>query len=155
MAPSNFPARFVVSSLKWILSSAPGATSRGIRVTTKGVVMLTFWITSDAEPAFLTTKSCSTTTPDLTSPNTKRTSGKTAFGPSQGATSDARPMPAGQKSRAPGGTVCCEKQKGIREDAAKNTSPPFGREITNAPQVSVRRGRVVSRPHRPVQAPGD
>ena len=43
--------------------------------------MLTFSIRAGAVPALLRTKSCSTTVPDRTSPNSNRTSEKTAFGP--------------------------------------------------------------------------
>src|ERR1700687_3728266 len=67
--------------------------------------MLTFSITIGAVPWFLTAKSCSTTTPDETSANSKRSSGKTAFGPLNAAPGGANPSLAAPESCATADTA--------------------------------------------------
>src|SRR5207244_1379497 len=80
----------------------------------------------------LRTKSCSTTPPDRTSPNSYRDSGKAAFGLLETAPGDAEPSLTVTESCAPAGaTTCCEPQEAKRGDKARKTILLVTREITN------------------------
>src|SRR3989442_5012136 len=125
-----------------MLPSPPGATSCGICVTSRGVVMLTFSISIGAEPGLLRTKSCSTTAPDRTSPNSNRAPGKTAFCPLDAAPCDAKPCLAVRESCAPvGATTYGAPQEARRGNKLRKEILLVARKIIKGLRVGFRRGR--------------
>src|SRR3989442_12969358 len=104
--------------------------------------MLTFSISIGAEPGLLRTKSCSTTAPDRTSPNSNRASEKTAFCPLDAAPCDAKPCLAVPGACAPvGATTYGAPQEARRGDKARKKILLVARKINNALLGSFRRGR--------------
>src|SRR3989442_9740851 len=82
-------------------------------------------------------KSCSTTPPDRTAPNSYRDSGKAAFGLLENAPGDAEPCLTVTESCAPtGATTCCKPQEAKRGDKARKTILLVTREITNVLPMS-------------------
>src|SRR5262249_48013914 len=113
--------------------SERGATAWGISETNKGVVMLTFSITTGAEPWLRRTNSCSTTAPDGTSPNSKRASVNVVFDRSEFALADAKASLTVLESRAPGGeSTVCEPQETNSGDMRRKAILLVPRQITKA-----------------------
>src|ERR1700746_1544154 len=110
--------------------------------------MVTFSIAIGAEPRLLRSKSCSTTSPDMTSPNSKRVSEKTAWGPLEGEIDDAWPCSTLSNACGRPGAPCGEAEKAKREDKARKTTLLVTRKTTKTLLVSYRRSRGSSRPPR-------
>ncbi len=82
--------------------------------------MLTFSIRAGAEPELRRAKSCSTTAPDRTSPNSNRASEKTAFGPLEIMPGGVEPcLTAAECCPPTGTTACCESQETKSGDKAR------------------------------------
>src|SRR5215472_17381655 len=114
--------------------------------------MLTFSITTGAEPSLRRTNSCSTSAPERTLPKSKRASENAAVGEPEVTLGDGKASLAVFESRAAeGDAVDFEPHETRRGEKARNTILFAAREITNALLTSLRQSRVQSRLWRDLQ----
>src|SRR5262249_19783777 len=115
-------------------------------------VILTFSITTGAEPWLRRTNSCSTIAPERTWPKSKRASENAALGAPEVTPGDRKASLAVFESRAAEGDMAgSEPQEKKRGEKARNTILFAAREITNALLTGFRQSRVWSRPWRDLQ----